>query len=74
MPDDQITVDIIDFLFREGEEPILIDEAASIDEIASDPVAFLSDASRHFGIALGRQHLAMTVPKLVTHIRSARSR
>jgi len=73
MPDDQITADIVDFLFRSGEDPIFIDGTAPIEDIASDTVAFLHIASQHFGIALGQEHLAMTVPQLAAHIRSART-
>jgi hypothetical protein len=73
MSDDQITADIIDFLFRPGQEPIFIDETAPIEELAADTVTFLRSASQHFGIALGQEHLAMTVPRLAAHIRSARS-
>jgi hypothetical protein len=73
MPDDQITAHIIDFLFRPGEAPIFIDETAPIEEIAADTVTFLRNASQHFGIALGQEHLAMTVPTLAAHIRSART-
>lgn len=73
MPDDQITADIIDFLFRRGEEPIFIDETAPIEELAADTAAFLRSASQHFGIALGQEHLAMTVSMLAAHIRSART-
>jgi hypothetical protein len=74
MPDDQITADIIDLLSRPGEEPIFIDETASIEDLAADPVTFLRIASQHFGIAFGRKHLAMTVLELADHIRSARTR
>jgi hypothetical protein len=73
MSDDQIVADIIDFLFRTGEEPIFIDETAPIEELAADTVTFLRSASQHFGIALGKEHLAMTVPGLAAHIRSART-
>jgi hypothetical protein len=74
MPDDDIATDIIDLLFRHGEELIFIDETASIEEIANDRVKFLCSASQHFGMALGQEYLAMTVPELVPHIRSARTR
>jgi hypothetical protein len=73
MSDDQITADIIDFLFRPGEAPIFIDETAPIEELTADTVTFLRSASRHFGIALGQEHLAMTVTRLAAHIRSART-
>jgi len=73
MSDDQITAEIIGFLFRPGEKPIFIDETTSIEELAADTVTFLSSASQHFGIALGQEHLAMTVPRLAAHIRSART-
>jgi hypothetical protein len=74
MPDDDIATDIIDLLFRHGEEPIFIDETASIEEIATDRFKFLCSASQYFGMALGQEHLAMTVPGLAAHIRSARTR
>jgi hypothetical protein len=70
MPDDQITADIVQFLFLPGEEPIFIDRTASIEEIASDPTKFLRSVSEQFGIALGQEHRAMTVPQLAAHIRS----
>jgi hypothetical protein len=73
MTDDQITADIIDFLFRPGEEPIFIDKTAPIEELAADTVTFLRNASQHFEIARGQEHLAMTVPKLAAHIRSTRT-
>jgi hypothetical protein len=74
MPDDQITADIIVFLFRPGEEPIFVDKTVSIEEFAADPPRFLHSASQHFGITLGQEHLAITVPRLASHIRSARNR
>ena len=74
MPDAEITADIIKFLFRPGEEPIFIDETAPIGEIASDRLSFLARASQHFGIEFGQEHLAMTLPELAAHIRSARTR
>jgi hypothetical protein len=58
MPDDDIATDIIDLLFRQDEEPIFIDETASIEEIASDRVKFLCSASQHFGMASGKNTLA----------------
>ena len=73
MPDDEITADIINFLVGPGEEPIFIDKTASIEEIASDCLSFLRRAQEHFGIEFGQQHLAMTVPELAAHIRSARA-
>jgi hypothetical protein len=74
MPADQITADIIDLLFHPREKPIFIDDTASIEEFAADPFTFLRSASEHFGIALGQEHLLMTIPKLAAHIRSARTR
>lgn len=74
MPRDEITADIINFLFRRGEDPIFIDDTAPIEEIASDGLSFLRRASQHFGIDFGQEHLAMTVPELAAHIRSARTR
>lgn len=73
MAGDQITADIIKFLFRPGEEPIFIDETPPIEELAADTVTFVRSASRCFGIALGQEHLAMTVPGLAAHIRSAQT-
>lgn len=73
MSDEQITADIIEFLFRPGEEPIFIDETAPIEELAADTGTFLRRVSNHFGIPLGEEHLAMTVPKLSAYIRSARA-
>lgn len=73
MSDEQVTADIIEFLFLPGEEPIFIDETAPIEELAADTATFLRMASNHFGIPLGQEHLAMTLPKLSAHIRSARA-
>jgi hypothetical protein len=73
MSDDQITADIIELLFRPGEEPFFIDETAPIEEFAANTGTFLRSASHHFGITLRREHLAMTVPNLSAYIRSARA-
>ncbi|HEX4167692.1 MAG TPA: hypothetical protein VHZ55_19680 [Bryobacteraceae bacterium] len=73
MPDDDIATDIIDILFRPGEEAIFIDETVSIEEIAHNRVKFLCSASQYFGMALRQEHLAMTVPELAAHIRSVRN-
>jgi len=73
MPDDQIAAEIINFLFRPGEEPIFMDGTAPIEDLAVDTMMFLRSASQHFGIALGQEHLAMTVPTLAAYIRRARS-
>ena len=74
MPDDDIARGIVDLLFRQGEEPIFIDETASIEEIANDRCNFLCSASQHFGTALGQEHLGHDWPELAAHIRSARTR
>jgi hypothetical protein len=74
MPDDEITADIINFLFRRGEDPIFIDDTAPIEEIASDGLSFLRPASQHFGIEFGQEHLVMTIPELAAYIRSTRLR
>jgi len=73
MPDDQVTTDLVRFLFLPGEELIFIDVTASIEEIASDPSKFLRSVSEQFGVTLGQEHLAMTVPQLAAHIRNARA-
>jgi hypothetical protein len=74
MPDDQITADIIDLLFRPGEGPIFIDETASIEGIAANQSAFLRGASQHFGMAFEQEHLGMTLRELAAHIRNAQTR
>ena len=66
--------DLLLLLFKPGEDPFFIDSTAPVEDIVHDGKLFINEASQFFGVQLGPEHLAMTVPQLTDFLNQNRTR
>ena len=66
--------DLMLLLVPAGDNPFDLDANAPVLEIASEPSAFLREATQFFGTPLRDEHLKMTVLELANYLNLARTK